>query len=63
MSWQLPPASRGQGRGLQGVGWHGGGDSLVRLPGDPPNPTRRVSFPTAPLKAMVKYGVGGGGTK
>lgn len=25
MSWELPPASRGRGRGLQWVGWHRGG--------------------------------------
>lgn len=35
---------------------------MARLPGDPPSPPRRVPPPTAPLKAPVKYGVGGGGT-
>lgn len=58
MSWALPPASREEAEGCREWVGTGEGDSIA---GRPPNP-RRVPPPTDPLKAPVKYGVGGGGT-
>lgn len=61
-SQQGVSGERGAGNDRGWVGTGGGGGQLGQASWRPPSPPRRVPPPTAPLKAPVKYGVGGGGT-